>query len=234
MMEFINEMKKRNVPLDFFSWHEYNCKVETVVDRVNFVRNMLDEAGYEKTESILNEWAYIKGWGKSFVYSLRAINGIKGASYVTGVMAACQYAPLDMLMYYDLSPGAIFNGVFELLSQEPLKTYYSLYWFANLADLGNAVSVESCENVYCVAATDGARHGILLTHYNDDDAAEPKKVELSWNEMKGKYKITVYRTDAENDAAVITEMIVNGAESAEWHATLKLYDVCYVDIAPIE
>jgi hypothetical protein len=43
-----------------------------------------------------------------------------------------------------------------------------------------------------------------------------------------------FRTDAENDAAVITEMIVNGAESAEWHATLKLHDVCYVDIAPIE
>ncbi|MBQ8817713.1 MAG: hypothetical protein IJZ83_03985 [Clostridia bacterium] len=234
MAEFINEMKNRSVPLDFFSWHKYDCKIENVMDRVFFVRKCLDDAGYEKTESILNEWAYIKGWGSHFVYSLEAINGIKGASYVGGVMATCQYAPLDMLMYYDLSPGAIFNGVFEHLSQTPLQTYYSFYWFANLADLGNAVKIESCENIYCVAATDGKRHGILLTHYNDDDATDPKKIELSWNGLKGKTKITVYRTDANNYAEPITEMIVDGAQTAEWHGTLKLYDVCYVDIIPID
>ena len=233
MVDFVNEMKSRNVHLDFFSWHEYNCKVGTVVERVEFVRKMLDEAGYENTESILNEWAYIKGWDKSFVYSLENIAGIKGASYVAGVMASCQYAPLDMLMYYDLNPSALFNGVFDHLSQRKLKTYYSLYGFANLADLGNAVKLDTCEDIYGVAATDGKHHGILLTHYNNEDTTEPKKIELSWNGMQGKYKITVYRTDADNDDEIIMEMILNGAESAEWHTTLKVFDVCYVDIAPM-
>ena len=74
----------------------------------------------------------------------------------------------------------------------------------------------------------------MLTHYNNEDTTEPKKIELSWNGMQGRYKITVYRTDANHDAEIITEMIVNGAESAEWHATLKAYDVCYVDIAPMD
>ncbi len=234
MSEFINEMNNRKVPLDFFSWHQYGFVVEDIVARVEFVRKCLDDAGYEKTESILNEWAYIKGWSDEFVYSLEAISGIKGASFVAGVMANCQYAPLDMLMYYDLTPGASFNGVFNHLSQKPLKTYYSFYWFAELAELGSAVKVDSDENIYCVAATNGKRHGILLTHYNDDDTADSKKVELSWNGMKGRYKITVYRTDADNNDEPITEMIVNGAESVEWHGTLKLYDVCYIDISPID
>ena len=234
MVEFVNEMKKRDVHLDFFSWHEYNCKVGTVIERVNFVRSMLDEAGYENTESILNEWAYIKGWNTSFVYSLENIAGIKGASYVAGVMAGCQYAPLDMLMYYDLNPSALFNGVFDHLSMRKLKTYDSFYWFANLADLGTAVKVSTCEDIHCVAATDGKRHGILLTHYNNDDATEPRRITLSWNGMQGKYKVTVYRTDKENDAEPITDMILNGAETVEWSYTLKVCDICYFDITPIE
>lgn len=234
MVEFVNEMKKRDVHLDFFSWHEYNCKVENVLDRVNFVRNMLDEAGYENTESILNEWAYITGWNKSFVYSLEHIAGIKGASYVTGVMTSCQYAPLDMLMYYDLNPSALFNGVFDHLSLRTLKTYFPMCRFADIVELGNAVEISTCENIYGIAATDGKHHGILLTHYNNDDATEPKSIELSWNRMQGKYRISVYRTDADNDSELMTEMIVNGAESAEWHATLKAYDICYVDIVPLE
>ena len=234
MAEFINEMKKRNVPLDFFSWHKYACVVEDVIERVAFVRKTLDDAGYTKTESILNEWAYIKGWSEDFVYSLEAINGLKGASFVAAVMAKCQYSDLDMLMYYDARPGTPFNGIFSQITQKPQKTYSSFYWFANLADLGKAVKIDSDNDMYCVAATNGKNHGILLTHYNDDDDTPSKKVNLSWNGMGDNYKITVYRTDIDNDAEVITEMIVNGANSAEWHGTLNLYDILYIDISPIE
>ena len=234
MVEFVNEMKNRNVPLDFFSWHKYDCVVEKVIERINFVRNLLDEAGYEKTESILNEWAYIKSWGSRFVYSLECIAGLKGASFVTGVMTSAQYAPLDMLMYYDASPGAIFNGLFEYLSMRPLKTYYAMYGFADLAELGEAVEVSSCENVYCMGATDGKRHGILLTHYNDDDNAESKQIELCWNGMEGKYRVSFYKTDANRNSELVNEMIMDGASSAEWHTNIGLYDIYYIDIAPIE
>ena len=234
MVEFINEMKKRSVPLDFFSWHKYDCVVEKVIERINFVRSCLDEAGYKDTESILNEWAYIKSWGSRFVYSLEQIAGIKGASFVTGVMTSAQYSPLDMLMYYDASPSAIFNGMFEHLSMRPLKTYYAMYAFSDLAELGEAVEVSTCENVYCMGATNGKRHGILLTHYNDDDNAESKQIELCWNGMEGKYRVSFYKTDANSNAELFNEMILDGATSAEWHGTLKLHDICYIDIAPVE
>ena len=234
MVEFINEMKKRSVPLDFFSWHKYDCVVEKVIERIDFVRNCLDEAGYKDTESILNEWAYIKSWGSRFVYSLEHIAGIKGASFVTGVMTGAQYSPLDMLMYYDASPSAIFNGMFDHLSMRPLKTYYAMYAFSDLAELGEAVEVSTCENVYCMGATNGKRHGMLLTYYNDDDNAEPKQIELCWNGMEGKYRVSFYKTDANSNAELFNEMILDGATSAEWHGTLKLYDVCYIDIAPVE
>ena len=230
--EFLAEMKKRDVPLDFFSWHRYTSSTEVFMERVEYTRRVLDEAGYTEAESILNEWAYIKGWTDDFVYSLKAINGIKGASYVTAIMAACQYAPLDMLMYYDARPRTAFNGLFDQITQKPQKTYYALYAFSDLAELGESVAVENCKDVYCVAATNGSRHGMLLTYYNDDDRAPRKTLHLAWDGMTEKSKVTVYRTDSESDMIPTLEMVVNGPD-VELCLDMKLFDVYYVDITPI-
>lgn len=231
--EFLAEMKKREAPLDFFSWHRYTCCIEIFMERVEYTRRILDEAGFTETESILNEWSYIKGWTDDFVYSLKAMNGIKGASYVTAVMACCQYAPLDMLMYYDARPRTAFNGLFNQITQEPQKTYYSLYSFSDLAELGNAVKVDNCKDVYCVAATNGEHHGMLITHYNDDDSTPNKTVNLCWEGMNKKSKISVYKTDEDLDLALVQEIVVNGPD-AEIHFDMKLFDMYYIDIVPVE
>ena len=230
--EFLAEMKRREVPLDFYSWHRYTCYVENFMERVDYTRRVLDEAGFHDTESILNEWAYIKGWTDDFVYSLETINGIKGASYVTAIMASCQYAPLDMLMYYDARPGTSFNGLFHSVTEKPQKTYYSIYSFSDLAELGESVAVENCKDVYCVAATNGSRHGMLLTYYNDDDRAPRKTLHLAWDGMTEKSKVTVYRTDSESDMIPTLEMVVNGPD-VELCLDMKLFDIYYVDITPI-
>ena len=54
--DFIEAMAKRNVPLDFLSWHMYFHTVEAFKYNVNFFRKTLDENGYKDTPSFIDEW----------------------------------------------------------------------------------------------------------------------------------------------------------------------------------
>ena len=48
-------------------------------------RAMLDSCGFEKTESILNEWNYVRGWSNDdWLYSLKAEKSLQGASFIAG------------------------------------------------------------------------------------------------------------------------------------------------------
>ena len=98
--DFIEEMKKRNVPIDFFSWHIYCTEPFHMTEKAARIRKMLDDNGYEKAESILNEWNYVKGWEEDYVYSLKAIHRIKGAAFVMSCISEAQKSnAVDMLMY---------------------------------------------------------------------------------------------------------------------------------------
>ena len=139
--EFLAEMKKRNVQIDFFTWHMYRLP-EVIVKRAEKMRKQLDDNGYEKTESILNEWNYIKDWQEHFKYSIQTIHGIKGAAYLMAVITTAQHTSIDMLMYYDTRPSA-FCGIFDYYTYEPLKGYYPMYWYGRYYDLEHEVL---CDN----------------------------------------------------------------------------------------
>jgi len=69
--DFLSEMRKRNVEINFFSWHKYFTEPQIMVDRANIIKGLLEKHGYTNTESIFNEWNYVKDWQENFVYSLR-------------------------------------------------------------------------------------------------------------------------------------------------------------------
>lgn len=102
--EFLSEMQKRKVEIDFFSWHIYCTEPKYLVEKAERIKKLMNVYGYEKAESILNEWNYIKGWTKDYVYSLKAIHGIKGAAFIMACMSEAQKSSIDMLMYYDTRP----------------------------------------------------------------------------------------------------------------------------------
>ena len=97
--DFLQEMESRKIPLDFFSWHIYCTEPAHMAQKAERIKALLNKYGYENSESILNEWNYVKGWEEEFVYSLKAIHGIKGASFTLACMCASQRSPIDMLMY---------------------------------------------------------------------------------------------------------------------------------------
>lgn len=166
-------------PLDFFSWHVYTTDPRVVGQKARLVRDKLDRAGYPDAESILNEWNYVRGWTKDFVYTIRQIIGAKGAAFTAACMAVGQDSPVDMLMYYDARP-CPFNGLFDFYTLERLKGYWPFYGFADLYDLGTQISAVSDDpDIYCVAATDGnGRLGLIVAHYAENDTAEPAKTVL--------------------------------------------------------
>ena len=56
-------------------------------------------------------------------------------------MVDCQYAPLDMLMYYDAKVGSVMNGMFDGTTLWPKKGYYPFYAWSKLVERGRQVSV---------------------------------------------------------------------------------------------
>ena len=144
---FLAYCHDHEVPMDFFSWHVYARNPGPVADKARRIRKLMEKYGFADRESILNEWNYVKGWTDDFVYSLRVESGdlnLKGAAFTAATMAACQSAPVDMLMYYDARPFGM-DGLFEKVTLWPMKGYYPFYAWAKLLDRGTQVACRVAE-----------------------------------------------------------------------------------------
>ena len=173
--DFLAFLRETNTPLDFFSWHVYTMEPSVMTEFAVWVKERLVKYGFTQTESILNEWNYVRGWTDEWVYSLRVESGdlnYKGAAFIAAVMCACQQVPLDMLMFYDARVTCLMNNLFDRISLEPLRGYYPFYAWNKLRHLGSAAAVraENAADLYTTAAVgpDG-RLGLLLARYNNDD-----------------------------------------------------------------
>ena len=170
--DFLDYVKKKNVPLDFFSHHMYHRKPARIVEDVRIVRQMLDERGFTGTESILNEWNYNRSWDEHDFYSRKVRPTVKAAAFVAAVMCECQNAPLDMLMYYDLRPNTIWCGPWAPFVYEIRPPYWALYYWAELAGYGKQIaSTCDTDNIYtCAAISEDGRVRLLISRYHEDDS----------------------------------------------------------------
>ena len=179
---FVRYCQEHAVPMDFFSWHVYGVSPSEIADRGRAVRKLLDTHGYEQTESICDEYNYVRGWTDEWVYSLRVESGdlcLKGGAFSAANLCACQDAPVDMLMYYDAHVGSAMNGLFNSVSLWPQKPYYAFYPWAKLRDLGTQIALKADspksvfgEPIFRAVAAKGAdgRLGVYFARYSEDDA----------------------------------------------------------------
>lgn len=182
LRKFLGDMTLKNerVPLDFLSWHIYAKLPQAIKLKSIAIREMLDSFGYFETESILNEWNYLRDWESEFIYSVKSIISMKGAAFAASVMNVSQDSPTDMLMYYDARP-CPFNGIFDFYTYAPLKTYYVFQMWSALAKLGSEVEtvINNVPGFSAVAASDGKNNGIMICRYfEQDDLPENTKVIL--------------------------------------------------------
>lgn len=209
--KFLAYMQEHNVEIDFFSWHIYECKPELFTKKAAQIRSLLDEFGYKDTESILDEWNYIRNWTDEFQYSVDVMNGMKGAAFVSSVMHSCQDSPVDMLMYYDVQP-SVYDGLFDYQTFAPKETYYAFYAWNKLVKLGKQLETRVEEqDIYVTAATDQRnRRGILVTRFNEDNNVVAKKrVSLKVDKLKNS-EIIAHLTDSAHMYTEIPVHIENG------------------------
>ena len=230
--EFLSSVKR---DLDFFTWHSYTNNPRDYVKYAKIVREKLKNHGFNNTLSILGEWNYAKGWNdKEFEETLEAIKGIKGASFALAAMAACQYADVDILLYYDARPCA-FNGIYDSdIPSKKLKGYYSFYNFNKLYGIGESVSTETDdENLYSCAAYKDGKGGVMLTYFNTDDELVDKDVDFELKfEENGKYKLKYYFSDKQKTNELIKEEVADG-DRIKLNLTIKEFDCYYIEIEKI-
>lgn len=197
--DFLDYVNANGAPLDFFSHHMYHRKPARMVEDVRIIRKMLDDKGFEKTESILNEWNFNRGWDQAAdLYGRKVRPTVKGAAFVGAVMCACQIEPLDMLMYYDLRPNTIWCGPWAPFVYDIRPTYWSLYYWAELAAYGTQVeSLCETDNIYtCAARSKDGNVRLMVVHYHHDDSYNTS-LEIKLNLPEG-WKVSEIRlTDAQ-------------------------------------
>ena len=226
MERFLESMQKSNTPIDFFSWHWYWTEPYDMSAKCTRIRELLKKYGYANSESILNEWNYVRGWVDEFVYSIEQIIGMKGAAFTSACMCAGQNNPdVDMLMYYDARPCA-FNGLWSFYTMRPLKGYYPFLIFSKLyARKNQMLSSSDDTDVYVVASKDENGIGALITYYAEDDNKGAKRVtiDVSGYDMSN---AKMYLTDEHNTMA---ENLTNKFEDGKITLRLERNSIIYIE-----
>lgn len=157
--DFFKFIKENNCPLDFFSWHSY----DSIVNNIHYAkhaRELLNEAGYNHTEQILDEW--------NLKPDLRGT--IKHAALTCGMLLALQDTDVSKAMFYDARCGvSIYSGMFNPLTEKPFPAYYSFVAFSELYSRENQVDVTTdIHGVYACAAKDSTGC-IVIANTNDEE-----------------------------------------------------------------
>jgi len=145
---FLAYCRDHQAPLDFFSWHIYSEEPAQLAEKSVRIRKLMDNTGFTKAESILDEYNYVKGWTDDWMYSLEVESGRfnqKSAAYIAGSFIDCQYAPVDMLMFYDAKARSGMNNLFDRLTFMPVKGYYPFYAWSKLYALGTQIGCSVSE-----------------------------------------------------------------------------------------
>ncbi len=230
-------LKAPGMPIDFYSWHNYESDPLSLAQTARNVRKKLDDLGMTETESILDEWNYVLGWvGEDWERSLLAERSLKGSAFIASTICDCQYVPLDMLMYYDARGNCGMNGMFEAFTQKPLKGYTPFHMFNRLYRLGEAVSVKGCENIHLAAAKNEDGDGaVMLSHYNKDETTYGKAVTVEVKSAtlgpRGKVKAEYFMLDEYRTETPIKE-VVHTAADFEDEVFMPIYSTCLIRVTP--
>ena len=137
---FLERVRDRSLPLDFFSWHRYSDDPFSFAEEARAVRALLDRMGLRGTESHLNEWNFLPGndWGPILLGGQGAarercyaeMGGPRGAAFIGCALTSLQDCPLDMACFYrsDVDGFGLFTS-----HGAPRKVFFAFKAFRELA-----------------------------------------------------------------------------------------------------
>ncbi len=211
VLAFLKRCKRDAAPLDFFSWHTYTNDPRELVRRAGAVRRLLDQQGFPKTESHLNEWSYLPGNGWEGMMAKDAQvrqrwfdrqSGPEAAAFITATMVLLQDAPLDAANYYsaDIQGFGMFteHGV-------PKKAFYALKAFKMLADtsLRLAVNGQMPAGVAVAAGIDKSQRQVTILASNFGASEERLRLHVAGLPWRGPTAYQLLLLNAQHDLTPI-------------------------------
>jgi hypothetical protein len=230
---FINAARDARATMDFFSWHLYEAlNPYSIKIQGDYVRGLLDAAGFTNAESHVTEWNIRLGENDArFPTSQQLINRPKHAAYTASAMIAGQMGKVDKMFAYR---GTAFMNLFNsdslgkgspTLSGRGFGAFTALTRFtpqriqaegSEFIDTEASTTLDTT-NVMILAgrSDDRNRAYILVSNYNSRyTAIEVNLKNLSW---QANGKLILMRTTM-NAAGTFTDAV----ETLQVASTLRL------------
>ena len=164
--DFLRFIAESSCPLDFFSWHSYTG-IENNVLYAKYARERLDAFGYKNSEIFLNEWNPDGN---------KNIGTMSDAADILAMMIAMQGTSTDMCMYYDAAERSTYCGIFNRITHDVHKAYYSFLIFGRMYEMGTECYTEAVgENLYALSASGNGKRAFVIV--NDSECE--REVELT-------------------------------------------------------
>lgn len=220
---FLAHCRARNVPLDFFSWHRYTAQPADFARLAHAVRRVLNDFGFVRTESHLNEWNYLpnndwrpmlqEGQGASRAEWYEQMGGAEGAAFIAWAFISLQDAPVDVANFYtgEIQGFGLFN-----IHGVPKKTFYAFKAFRGLLDTPLRVTVREPAggSVAALAGVRADRQGaaVLLSNFRSPE----RRVNLTCEHLpwQGTTRFEFLVVDAAHDLVMVREGQVEPGSAA--------------------
>lgn len=172
--KFLAMCRDKAVPLEFFSWHCYAANPAELAARARAVRKLLDEHGFAKTESHLNEWNYLpdNSWeafsasasGETRRKFYRRMQSDEGAAFALAVLCLLQDALVDMANFFHGEIGGF--GLFDEFGV-PTRVYQAFREFQQFITVNpKRVHASSAGPIAVLAGRAEKQISVLLVNHS--------------------------------------------------------------------
>ena len=165
MQKFLNYIREREAPLDFFTWCCHTSNPEELSMHSKYARNYLDTAGYKRAKSIIADYNTAENGDNIIAFR----EGFP--SEIVASMIVAQRSPVDIMFYStsDITSGS--NGLFSMddyKSPHRYAAFHTVSIFSKLYKLGTVVETtgDYPKEIYSIAALDKDEGGLMVVTRN--------------------------------------------------------------------
>ncbi len=237
-IRFLQFVKEHHLPLDFYSWHMYAKKPNDLFLGASYIRQLLDDYGFEQTENINTEWNIDiikpqrdKDNGLNAAFTACTLTSFldSGLDYGFRYRGTQDHNRLNRFIGFDL---ALFS--YDGLFKTPALSYLALQYLATDSPLRIKTPVMDAQNGITYVAgisEDKKTMSIILSNFEADDQEYTITMDdVPWNDS---YQLVQYVIDDNTHLQIMENISFNDA-SFIYTSTLQKSTVHFLRITDTE